>query len=293
MQVGNMKNNVLTRDGSQGVSSRRSKIRVTAARRRLVCAKGNESMSINKLEDSDNNNSVKDLYEFTYQGNDGRMKATFEQALKHGGGFQTTKAPWEFGYQMSEKNLVWHDDLKARLYARVASEELNISEKELEQLLEQLRALLPDASEKLVNMPIKTLSRLIAEIDSIPERLMQLKMTFPMANASLLAIRNPELVLGFDAEQLEFIANELRSMFPRLEMDKLVEENPSMLDIEELRVAMEEAKRIMPNLDIQQAMASDPQLILSFQRGTQMIPYDPVSPEDRKRDEDEYNQYYN
>jgi hypothetical protein len=194
---------------------------------------------------------------------------------------------------MSEKNLVWHDDLKSRLYARVASEELSITEEQLAQYLDQLRALLPDASEKLVNMPIKTLSRLIAEIDGIPQRLMQLKLTFPMANACLLAIRNPELVLGFDAEQLDFIANELRDMFPRLEVDKLVEENPSMLDIEELRVAMEEAKRLFPNLDIQHAMGSDPQLILSFQRGTQLIPYDPVSPEERKRDEDEYNQYYN
>ena len=263
---------------------------VIAATRHVARARENrnESISTNKLENGD-----QDWYEFTYQGNDGRKKATFEQALKHGTTFQNSKAPWEFGYQMSEKNLVWHDDLKARLYARVASEELNITEEQLAQYLDQLRALLPDASEKLVNMPIKTLSRLIAEIDSIPQRLMQLKLTFPMANASLLAIRNPELVLGFDAEQLDFIANELRDMFPKLEVDKLVEENPSMLDIEELRVAMEEAKRLFPNLDIQHAMGSDPQLILSFQRGTQLIPYDPVSPEERKRDEDEYNQYYN
>lgn len=193
---------------------------------------------------------------------------------------------------MAEKNLVWHDDLKDRLYARVASEELNITEEELVGYLDRLRSLMPDASEKLANMPIKTLSRLIKNIDTIPEKLMRLKMIFPKANASLLAIRNPELVLGFDSDHLQTIADVLNDMFPKLEVDKLVEENPSMLDIEELHVAMAEAQRIMPNLDVQKAMGSDPQLILSFQRGSQLIPYDPVSPEERQRDEDEYNQYY-
>ena len=242
------------------------------------------------------NDGNEDSYEFTYQGSDGRKKATFEQALKSGV-HETLQAyvdhaPWEFGYQMAEKNLVWHDDLKERLYARVASEELNITEEELVQYLDRLRSLMPDASEKLANMPIKTLSRLITNIDTIPEKLMRLKMIFPRANASLLAIRNPELVLGFDSDHLQTIADILNDMFPRLEVDKLVEENPSMLDIEELRVAMAEAQRIMPQLDIQKAMASDPQIVLSFQRGSQLIPYDPVSPEERQRDEDEYNQYY-
>lgn len=236
-------------------------------------------------------------YDFTYDGSDGRKKATFEQALKSGvhGTVKdyVDKAPWDFAYQMAEKNLVWHDDLKKRLYTRIASEELNITEDELELCLERLRSLMPDASEKLANMPVKTLSRLVKNIDAIPEKLMRLKIIFPKANASLLAIRNPELVLGFDSDHLQTIANVLNEMFPKLEVDKLVEENPSMLDIEELRVALAEAQRIMPDLDVQKAMGSDPQLILSFQRGSQLIPYDPVSPEERQKDEDEYNQYYN
>lgn len=260
------------------------------------CRRQSLTTKVYSSNSSVSNDGNEDSYEFTYQGSDGRKKATFEQALKSGV-HETLQAyvdhaPWEFGYQMAEKNLVWHDDLKERLYARVASEELNITEEELVQYLDRLRSLMPDASEKLANMPIKTLSRLITNIDTIPEKLMRLKMIFPRANASLLAIRNPELVLGFDSDHLQTIADILNDMFPRLEVDKLVEENPSMLDIEELRVAMAEAQRIMPQLDIQKAMASDPQIVLSFQRGSQLIPYDPVSPEERQRDEDEYNQYY-
>lgn len=260
------------------------------------CPSARQSLTTKVYSSSRSDDGKEDSYEFTYQGSDGRKKATFEQALKSGV-HETLQAyvdhaPWEFGYQMAEKNLVWHDDLKERLYARIASEELNITEEELVEYLDRLRSLMPDASEKLANMPIKTLSRLITNIDTIPEKLMRLKMIFPKANASLLAIRNPELVLGFDSDHLQTIADVLNEMFPRLEVDKLVEENPSMLDIEELRVAMAEAQRIMPQLDIQKAMASDPQIVLSFQRGSQLIPYDPVSPEERQRDEDEYNQYY-
>lgn len=243
-------------------------------------------------------NDEETRYEFTYTGNDGRKKATFEQALKGDKkkiGQCMENAPWNFGYQMAEKNLVWHDDLKKALYARVAAEQLDMEESDVVLYLTRLRALLPDAGEKLSNMPIKTLSRLIAQLDDIPERLMRLKMTFPKANASKLAIRNPELVLGFDPDHLENIAGQLRVMFPNLEVDLLVEENPSMLDIEELKVAIAEAKRIMPNLNIQNAMGSDPNTILSFQRGSQLIPYDQFEPDpdnDNVGDDDEYNQYY-
>lgn len=241
-------------------------------------------------------NDQSEYYEFTYTGNDGRKKATFEQALK-GGKIDAwgENAPWNMGYQMGEKALVWNEDMKKRLYLRVASSNLGITEEELEQHLDRLRVLLPDASDKINSMPVQTLSRLISSLDDIPQRLMHLKITFPNANASILAIRNPELVLGFDEEHLGRIAEELRGMFPRLDIDRLVQENPSMLDIEELKVAMAEAKRIMPNLDIQQAMGSDPHLILSFQRGQQLIPYDSpydVSQEEEQVDDDEYNQYY-
>lgn len=54
--------------------------------------------------------------------------------------------------------------------------------------------------------------------------------------------------------------------------DRLVEENPAMLDVAGLRAAMAEAQRIMPQLDVQRAMATDPQLIFSFQTGNQLIP---------------------
>jgi hypothetical protein len=238
-----------------------------------------------------------DGYQFTYRGNDGRLKATFEQAFKNGVpnslDGSLASAPWELGYQMSEKNIMWNDNLKLRLITRTAAEKLNISNEEVEIRLDNLTALLPDIAQKLPIMHPVTLTRLLDTVDALPQQLMSLKTAFPGANVSKLAVRAPEMVLTMDAELMQIIADQLHELLPELNVDLLVEENPSMLDVEELRSAMAEAKRIMPDLDIRKAMGSDPQLILSFQRGSQLIPYDPPTPEyESETDDDEYAAYY-
>ena len=80
---------------------------------------------------------------------------------------------------------------------------------------------------------------------------------------------------------------------PLLPADRLVEENPAMLDVPGLRAAMAEAARILPQLDVQAAMATDPQVIFGFQRGSQLIPYDPPTPVAAEAEnDDEYAAYY-
>ena len=242
-----------------------------------------------------------DSYEFSYVGSDGRLKATFEGAFRSKSNqVSNTKgrnlAPWEFGYQMSEKNLAWNDGLKSRLLARVAADKLHITDEDMELRLQQLRALLPDITNKLSGMRPAIIVGLLQDINELPSRLMGLKAVFPGANVSKMAVREPALVLGFDIQHLEEVAKNLQEMLPGLDVDRLVEENPSMLDIEERRAAMAEAKRIMPSLDIVKAMGTDPGVILSFQRGSQLIPYDPPSPEimtnEQANDDDEYSAYY-
>ena len=72
---------------------------------------------------------------------------------------------------------------------------------------------------------------------------------------------------------------------------RLVEANPSVLDLKGLRLAMEEARRIMPSMDIQRQMASDPQVIFSFQRGSRLIPYDIDTPTTAKAEEEDDDEY--
>jgi hypothetical protein len=50
---------------------------------------------------------------------EGRQKATIEHVFGRLGGDQADggggQQPWDFGWQMSERNLVWSDQLKLRL----------------------------------------------------------------------------------------------------------------------------------------------------------------------------------
>ena len=197
-------------------------------------------------------------YEFTYHGSDGRMKATFEQAFKGGARSgdpsvaQPALPPWHIGYQMSERDLAWNDGLRARLLARTAAAQLQMSDDALDAALARLQALLPGLAGKLPGMRTDAVTRLLTEIDAIPARLVALKAVFPGASASKLAIRAPDLILGFfDEDHLRRLADRLHELLPDLDVDRLVEENPAMLDVEELQVAMAEAARIMPSLDIQ------------------------------------------
>lgn len=238
----------------------------------------------------------KPSYEFTYQGSDGRLKATFEQAFKARDpnlpAAETTAAPWSLSYQMAEKNVVWNAALKAGLLKKVAAYDIGITDHEMEETMRRLQTLLPDIENKLPHMKATVLGSLVANIDLVALSLLQLKEIFPGANVSLLAVRQPFLVLGFDMNRLQVIAKELQSLLPNLDIDRLVEAEPSILDIDGFKEALEEAKRIMPELDIQMAMAREPQQILSFQRGNALIPYDPPEPT-ADRDDDEYSAYYN
>jgi hypothetical protein len=238
-------------------------------------------------------------YEYTYEGSDGRKKATFEQAFKTIEGSTSSPpisveaSPWSLGYQMAEKySGLWNEEFKIKLLKRAAADELGWADEELEAKLIRLQTLLPDIQSKLAAMRPDTITSLVTNIDNVAASLIQLKLIFPGANVSVLAIRQPYLVLGFDMKKLEDIAAQLRRLLPRLDIDKLVESEPLILDIEGLQEAIVEAQRIMPRLDIQTAMASDPQKILSFQKGNRLIPYDPPTPTADKDDDDEYSAYY-
>lgn len=55
-----------------------------------------------------------------------------------------------------------------------------------------------------------------------------------------------------------------------------MQDNPSILSVEKFKVAVEDAKRLMPSLNIENLLRTDPDFILSLQKGTDMIPYDAV-----------------
>lgn len=49
-----------------------------------------------------------------------------------------------------------------------------------------------------------------------------------------------------------------------------------MLSVESFKTAVADARRLMPQLNIESMMMSDPDFILSLQKGSDMIPYDAI-----------------
>jgi hypothetical protein len=153
------------------------------------------------------------------------------------GGADTRRpqAPWSVGWQMSERNLVWNDELRMRLIRvgpgvwglgfglrgrpqraamaaaprllaaprqlrpralpasqdapalssppqpcqRVASDQLGISEAELDARLQEVAVLLPDLTSRLAGAPVDMVVRLAASTHAIAARLLQIKAAFP------------------------------------------------------------------------------------------------------------------
>ena len=61
---------------------------------------------------------------------------------------------------------------------------------------------------------------------------------------------------------------------------RLVEDWPTMLDVASFEAAMQEAQRMMPGKDIEAMIVNNPGIVFSFQRGSDLIPYDPPNNSD-------------
>ena len=54
-----------------------------------------------------------------------------------------------------------------------------------------------------------------------------------------------------------------------------MEDWPNMLNVASFEATMQEAQRMMPGKDIEAMIVNRPAVIFSFQRGSDLIPYDP------------------
>ncbi|PNW77033.1 hypothetical protein CHLRE_10g419500v5 [Chlamydomonas reinhardtii] len=181
------------------------------------------------------------------------------------------------GWQMNERNVYFTDDFKVRLIKRVASDELGISDEEMESRLQQLGALLPGLESRLGKAPPKLVARLAASTGQVAVRLLALKELFPQANLSAMVNNRLGLLLDDDTAQLQAAATRLRQLLPDINVDKFVETFPLVLDVECFEMALEDAKRIMPGINVTSMLRNNPDVILSLVKGKNLIPYDQIS----------------
>ncbi|KAG2446366.1 hypothetical protein HXX76_000952 [Chlamydomonas incerta] len=178
---------------------------------------------------------------------------------------------------MNERNVYFTDDLKVRLIKRVASDELGISDEEMESRLQQLGALLPGLESRLGKAPPKLVARLAANIGQVAVRLLALKALFPQADLSAMVNNRLGLLLDDDMAQLQAAEPRLRQLLPDINVDRFVETFPLVLDVECFEMALEDARRIMPGINVTSMLRNNPDVILSLVKGKNLIPYDQIS----------------
>lgn len=203
------------------------------------------------------------------------VEAAAEAAASTSGRVQ---APWAVGWQMNERNIMWSDELKLRLIKRVASQELHITEEELEERLQQVFNLLPDLADRLVKAPPKRVAELASSVDVIAARLLRLREICPKANASALVGNRLTLLLDDDLDEVASAAVRLQALLPGITVDKFVEYYPQVLDVDDFELALQDAKRLMPKMDVAHTLRTNPEMVLMNLKGKHLIPYDPAWP---------------
>eukprot|EP00892_Ulva_mutabilis_P006787 jgi/Ulvmu1/4480/UM002_0205.1 len=208
---------------------------------------------------------------------EGHYKATLEDVFKNPckASLIRNHAPWSMGWQTNERNIMWNDDLKIRLIKKIVAQKTELSNAELERRLQTLVILLPDICARLPSMKPAILSRLLIERQAVAERLLALKQIFPGADCSKMLAKELGL-LSETIDSLEQRAADLREFLPAADIDKLVQDNPSILSVDTFMAAVQDARRLMPGIHIESLMMSQPDFVLSLQKGTDMIPYDPI-----------------
>eukprot|EP01026_Neomeris_dumetosa_P026984 TRINITY_DN2196_c0_g1_i1.p3 TRINITY_DN2196_c0_g1~~TRINITY_DN2196_c0_g1_i1.p3 ORF type:complete len:150 (-),score=22.54 TRINITY_DN2196_c0_g1_i1:1104-1502(-) len=126
------------------------------------------------------------------------------------------------------------------------------------------------------------LTAFVANPNNLAQRLIRLKDIFPSANVGEMLLKRVSLGLNEDLDNIEQGVKEIRKLLPKVNVDVLAQQNPVVLNFQSFKQALEDARRMMPQQDLQVAFIRDPQLVLSLQRGADMIPYDPVPELDQK-----------
>jgi hypothetical protein len=209
-------------------------------------------------------------------------------------------APWGIGWQMSERNLVWNDDLKLRLIKRVAAQKLNLTDDELERRLALLTPLLPRSlGPLLARASADTCIRLASNTSAVASRLLRLKSLFPLANVEEMVAGRLSLLLDEDLDDVAAARDRLDARVllgpSRVCVDRFVEAFPVVLSARgaEFERAVEDAFRLLPALQpyaaaggardpegaaaLARLLRNEPDMVLGLMKGSCLVTYDQVS----------------
>lgn len=174
--------------------------------------------------------------------------------------------PWAMTFDLRERETEWTDENKARLVTLFASQELDTDLESMQRRMHDLVQIVPDFGKKVHHMKPGLLAALLKDTSTIADTAIRLKELLPRTNVSIMASKLPEILLQ-EAEVTLSQVNGLKKQLGSDNVDKIVEEYPSMLDAELVQEAINELTRLMPNSDPKQTLLRDPSYVTKVESG--------------------------
>lgn len=155
------------------------------------------------------------------------------------------RAPWTLTFDLRERETIWTDENKGRLVKIIASNQLNINHDELDARLQELDTVIPDLGRKVHMMKPDLLAHLLQDLDRVTQKLISLKEIFPDANVSMMASKQPSLLLE-DSQTISKEASKVCDLLDLESLDVLVDQHPGLLDSEAVQEVLDDLSRLMP-----------------------------------------------
>ncbi|DBB03641.1 hypothetical protein WJX82_008762 [Trebouxia sp. C0006] len=178
--------------------------------------------------------------------------------------------PWAMTFDLRERETEWTQENKARLVTLFASHELGCDIEGVRERMQDLVQVLPDLSKKVHHMKPGLLAALLRDTHVIADRAVRLRKLLPHTNVSAMAAKQPELLLQ-EADDIILQVKQLRSQLGSDNIDKIVEEYPSLLDAELVQETLDELSRLMPKSDPKQTLLRNPSWVTKVERGPKRL----------------------
>ncbi|GAB4816514.1 hypothetical protein N2152v2_003560 [Parachlorella kessleri] len=109
------------------------------------------------------------------------------------------------------------------------------------------------------------------DVSRTVENLLEMKRLFPAADAARIGAQEPFIVLYGSPSTLRRAAAQLLELLPRVDLDRAVESEPSLLNIRALKQAVTNLQRYQPHIktseDVQKTLEYNPRWFMRYQWG--------------------------
>ena len=169
----------------------------------------------------------------------------------------------------------WDADGKLRFSIMIISEELGLTEKQVEDRVGQLFTLIPGLKTKVGIMKTADLVRISASIPDVYKSLVALKDVFPGADLPTMITNRPSILLE-DAKEMERKVKQLREACPKLNWDAILSDHAYIFEIKNPGANCLALKEKLGTTvkDFEMYIARNPMSLLSVQTGEELLEYD-------------------